>query len=109
MSPIGLPPGTGKKTDCNDILHSTVRSDIDCNVSPLEAKDVDKLENLTPKTPESQKLRKMVPETQGFVSPNSFLQDSLCLNNKSSNNQQAKECGNITISFLPCTRRQPYW
>jgi hypothetical protein len=94
MSPIGLPPGTGKKTDCNDILHSTVRSDIDCNVSPLETKDVDKLENLTPKTPESQKLRKMVPETQGFVSPNSFLQDSLCLNNKSSNNQQAKECGN---------------
>ena len=53
MSPIGLPPGTGKKTDCNDILHSTVRSDIDCNVSPLETKDVDKLENLTPKTPES--------------------------------------------------------
>lgn len=93
MSPIGLPPGTGKKTDCNDILHSTVRSDIDSNVSPLETKDVDKFENLTPKTPESQKLGKMIPETQGFVSPNSFLQDSLCMNNESSNNQ-AKECGN---------------
>ncbi|XP_063422495.1 abnormal spindle-like microcephaly-associated protein homolog [Mytilus trossulus] len=93
VSPIGLPPGTGKKTNSNDILHSTVRSDIESQSSPLDGLGVEELRfnSLTPQTPENQKFGNIHTETQGFISPNSFLQDSLCQNTDNSVCKQQKD------------------
>ncbi|VDI49418.1 abnormal spindle-like microcephaly-associated protein [Mytilus galloprovincialis] len=93
VSPIGLPPGTGKKTNSNDILHSTVRSDIESQRSPLDGLDVEehRFNSHTPQTPENQKFGSIHTETQGFISPNSFLQDSLCQNTENAVCKQQKD------------------